>query len=344
MIDFTPNPVAIQIGSLPIYWYGIGYVLGLALTYWIINREAERRGHDATILGNGFVIVAIAALVGGRIYHLVDQWQTLYANRPLIEAILPIHQQPDGSWAFSGFTGLGVYGGLISGTITAWVYLRVKRVSFWTWSDLVAPGLFAMQAVARWGNFFNQELYGPPTTLPWGIAIQCGHRIPEYACPAGMDPTLTLGQHFQPLFLYESLSGVIGMVALLYLARRLPNRLRTGDLLGLFFVWYGIVRFALETLRADNWTFFGIPTAQIFSTLFILTGLAIIGWRHARGAPTLAAVDVAAREAAEAAAAAEGESGETGADDDEEDWDDEDAEETDGRRGVAPGAAPDPAR
>jgi phosphatidylglycerol---prolipoprotein diacylglyceryl transferase len=337
MIDFTPNPVAIQIGSLPIYWYGIGYVLGLALTYWVINHEAERRGIDATILGNGFVIVAIAALIGGRVYHLVDQWQTLYANRPLIEAILPIHQQPDGSWAFSGFTGLGVYGGLITGTISAWIYLRLQKASFWTWADLVAPGLFAMQAVARWGNFFNQELYGPPTTLPWGIAIQCGHRIPQYACPAGIDPTATLGQHFHPLFLYESLSGVLGMLALLYVARRFPTRLRTGDLLGFFFVWYGIVRFALETLRADNWTFFGIPTAQIFSTLFILAGLAIIAWRHLRGAPTLAEVDATAREAAKAAAPEAGEDDEY---EDDEDWEDEDEEETDERPEVATGPAP----
>ena len=299
MIDFTPNPIAVQIGSLPIYWYGIGYALGLALTYYVINREALRRGHDASLLGNGLIVVAIAALIGGRIYHLVDQWQNLYASRPLVEAILPIRQAVDGSWQFVGFSGLGVYGGLISGTLAAGVYVRLKRASFWTWSDLVAPGLFTMQAVARWGNFFNQELYGPPTTLPWGIRIECSHRIPAYPCTTFPLETT----HFQPLFLYESLSGVIGVIGLLILARRFPTRLRTGDLLGVFFVWYGIVRFGLETLRADNWTFFGIPTAQIFSTLFIVAGLAIIAWRHARGAPTLAEVD---QREAEARAAVQG--------------------------------------
>jgi len=278
MIDLTPSPIAVQIGPLPVYWYGLGYALGLALAYIVMTREARRRGHDADLIANGLIVVAVAALAGGRIYHVIDQWQNLYAADPL-RVILP------------PYTGLGVYGGLITGTIAGAVYTIWKRVSFWTWADIVAPGLFAMQAVGRWGNFFNQELYGPPTNLPWGIAIQCEHRIPAYPCATY--PLATT--HFHPLFLYESLSGAIGLLVLLLLARRFAGRLRTGDLLGVFFIWYGVVRFALETLRADNWTFFGIPTAQLFSVLFVVAGLALIAWRHARRAPTLAQVDAEAR-------------------------------------------------
>jgi phosphatidylglycerol:prolipoprotein diacylglycerol transferase len=278
MIDLTPSPIAVQIGPLPVYWYGLGYALGLALAYIVMTREARRRGHDADLVANGLIVVAVAALAGGRIYHVIDQWQNLYAADPL-RVILP------------PYTGLGVYGGLITGTIAGVVYTIWKRVSFWTWADIVAPGLFAMQAVGRWGNFFNQELYGPATNLPWGIAIECEHRIPAYPCATY--PLVTT--HFHPLFLYESLSGAIGLLVLLLLARRFAGRLRTGDLLGVFFIWYGVVRFALETLRADNWTFFGIPTAQLFSVLFVVAGLALIGWRHARRAPTLAQVDAQAR-------------------------------------------------
>ena len=278
MIDLTPSPIAVQIGPLPVYWYGLGYALGLALAYIVMTREARRRGHDADLIANGLIVVAVAALAGGRIYHVIDQWQNLYAADPL-RVILP------------PYTGLGVYGGLITGTIAGAVYTIWKLVSFWTWADIVAPGLFAMQAVGRWGNFFNQELYGPPTNLPWGIAIQCEHRIPAYPCATY--PLATT--HFHPLFLYESLSGAIGLLVLLFLARRFAGRLRTGDLLGVFFIWYGVVRFALETLRADNWTFFGIPTAQLFSVLFVVVGLALIAWRHARRAPTLAQVDAQAR-------------------------------------------------
>ena len=278
MIDLTPSPIAVQIGPLPVYWYGLGYALGLALAYIVMTREARRRGQDADLIANGLIVVAVAALAGGRIYHVIDQWQNLYAADPL-KVVLP------------PYTGLGVYGGLITGTIAGAVYTIWKRVSFWTWADIVAPGLFAMQAVGRWGNFFNQELYGPPTNLPWGIAIQCEHRIPAYPCATY--PLATT--HFHPLFLYESLSGAIGLLVLLFLARRFAGRLRTGDLLGVFFIWYGVVRFALETLRADNWTFFGIPTAQLLSVLFVVAGLALIAWRHARRAPTLAQVDEQAR-------------------------------------------------
>jgi phosphatidylglycerol---prolipoprotein diacylglyceryl transferase len=284
MIDLTPSPVAIQIGPLPVYWYGLGYALGLALTYFVMTREARRRGHDADLIANGLIVVAVAALAGGRIYHVVDQWQNLYAADPL-KVILP------------PYTGLGVYGGLITGTIAGAVYTVWKRVSFWTWADIVAPGLFAMQAVGRWGNFFNQELYGPPTNLPWAIAIGCDHRIPAYPCATY--PLATTG--FHPLFLYESISGAIGLVVLLLLARRFAGRLRTGDLLGIFFIWYGVVRFGLETLRSDNWTFYGIPTAQLFSVLFIVAGLILIAWRQAGRAPTLAEVDQRARTEREAA-------------------------------------------
>ncbi len=269
MLDFTPNPIAIQLGPLPVYWYGIGYALGLAAAYLVMIWLARRAGEDADILGNGMIIVAVAALIGGRAYHVIDQW-ALYKD-DLTRIFLP------------PYSGLGVYGGIVTGTIAAFLYARYQKVPFLRWADIVAPGLFVMQAIARWGNFFNQELYGPPTTLPWGIPIDCAHRIVAYACPPGSAPSDTLGQFFHPLFLYESLSGVIGAAVLIWLGFHVRKRLRPGDLLLLFFVWYGIVRFGLETFRADNWTFFGVPVAQIVSVLFIIGALAVLGWRHRPG-------------------------------------------------------------
>jgi phosphatidylglycerol---prolipoprotein diacylglyceryl transferase len=306
MIDFIPPSVLVTLGPVPIHFYGLAYAIGLALTYWVMSREARRRGHDPEILGNGLIVVAIAAIIGGRAYHVIDQFA--YYKDHVAQAFLPV----DASGTFVGFGGLGVYGGIITGTLAAFIYVRRRGASFWMWADIVAPGLFTMQAIARWGNFFNQELYGPPTNLPWGIAIQCSHRIVQYACPAGSDPTATLGQHFHPLFLYESVSGFLGLLVLLFLARRYGRRLRTGDLLAVFFIWYGVVRFALETLRADNWTFYGIPMAQIFSTISIVLGLAIILVRRLRRAPTLDAAD-----AADLAEALEAHADESGDDADE---------------------------
>jgi phosphatidylglycerol:prolipoprotein diacylglycerol transferase len=267
MLDFTPDPIAIQLGPIPVYWYGIGYAVGLAAAYLVMVRLARRAGEDAEILANAMIVVAIAALIGGRAYHVIDQW-ALYKDDPMKIFLPP-------------YSGLGVYGGIATGTIAAFLYARWKKLPFLRWADIVAPGLFVMQAIARWGNFFNQELYGTPTKLPWGIPIDCAHRIAAYPC--GSDyPESTL---FHPLFLYESLSGAIGAIVLIWLGFHARKSLRPGDLLLLFFIWYGIVRFTLETFRQDNWTFFGVPTAQIVSLLFVIPAFLMLAWRHRRDHP-----------------------------------------------------------
>jgi phosphatidylglycerol:prolipoprotein diacylglycerol transferase len=316
MIDFTPDPVFIRLFGFPVYWYGIAYAVGLAAVYWVLIREARFRGLDEDRIGTGLIIVAVAALIGGRLYHVIDQWQALYAADP-IRALLPVARDPSGNLVFAGFTGLGVPGGIITGTIAAWVYLRRARQPFWSWADVVAPALFVMQAVGRWGNFFNQELYGPPTTLPWGIRIDVAHRVDPYR-----DLTLyPLTTHFHPLFLYESLSGIAGALVLIWLARRPRSRLVPGDLLLLFFIWYGLTRFALEGFRVDNWTFFGVPTAQIVTLGFILTGLVGLWIRHGPGRPAELAVDLLPDR-----------SDPPDADDDEDDfWEDEAGDEADDR-------------
>ena len=286
MIDITPDPVFLRLFGFPIYWYGIAYAVGLAVVYWVISREARFRGLDDTLIGTGMIVVAVAALIGGRLYHVIDQW-VLYKDHPLT-AILPLTIQPDGSYAFSGFTGLGVPGGIIAGTIVASIYVQRMHQDFFRWADVVAPGLFVMQAIGRWGNFFNQELYGPPTTLPSGIRIDCAHRIVEYPCSSFPLETT----HFHPLFLYESLSGIAGALVLLWLARRRNSRLVPGDLLLIFFIWYGVTRFALEGLRSGNWTFFGIPTASIVTLGFILVGVLGLWYRHGPGRPAVLARDL----------------------------------------------------
>ncbi|HEU5204196.1 MAG TPA: prolipoprotein diacylglyceryl transferase [Candidatus Limnocylindrales bacterium] len=268
MLDLTPDPVAIQIGPFPIYWYGIGYAVGLALVYLLLVRLAKRAGEDDDIAGNGMIIVAIAALIGGRLYHVIDQWQRYQDD--LLSIVLP------------PYTGLGVYGGIITGTVAAFLYARYKKAPFLRWADIVAPALFVMQAVARWGNFFNQELYGTPTTLPWGIPIDCAHRIAAYPCSEFPEATTA----FHPLFLYESISGIFGALVLIWMGYHLRHRLRPGDLLFTFFIWYGAVRFLLEPLRQENWTFNGIPTASLVSLAFIAVGVVALLWRHRPGHET----------------------------------------------------------
>jgi phosphatidylglycerol---prolipoprotein diacylglyceryl transferase len=268
MFDIPPDPIAFTLGPLNIGWYGICYAVGLAAAYLVMVRLARLAGEDPDVVGNGIIIVAIAALIGGRLYHVIDQWH-LYADDPM-KIILP------------PYSGLGVYGGILTGTIAAWWYARRRGVDFARWTDIIAPALFVMQAIGRWGNYFNQELYGPPTTLPWGIPIECAHRLQD-AYPCSTLPELTT--RFHPLFLYESISGVLGAAFLIWLGFRFRARLRPGDLLLVFFIWYGTTRFILENLRADNWTFFGVPTAQIISLAVILIGVGGLLYRHRRGHP-----------------------------------------------------------
>ena len=268
MIDLTPSPIPFSIGPVALHWYGVAYAVGLAVAYLVIRHEARWRELDVRLLPNGMIVVAVAALAGGRLYHVIDQWQ-LYRDDPLRIVLPP-------------YAGLGVYGGIITGTIAAVLYARWKHQPFLRWADAVAPGLFVMQAIARWGNFFNQELYGAPTNLPWGIAIQCINRTQGYACPPGSDPSATLGQHFHPMFLYESISGILGALFLIWLSRRFVNRLRPGDLLLVFFIWYGAVRFVVESLKADNWLFFGMPTAQVIAAITVIGAAIILVVRHAR--------------------------------------------------------------
>ena len=315
MIDLTPDPVFVRLLGFPIYWYGIAYAVGLAAVYWVLVREARFRGLPEERIGTGLIIVAVAALLGGRLYHVIDQWSTLYAADP-IRALLPVARDASGNLVFAGFTGLGVPGGIISGTVAAWVYVRRSGEPFWRWADVVAPALFVMQAIGRWGNFFNQELYGPPTTLPWGIRIDVAHRVAPYTDLTAYPITT----HFHPLFLYESLSGIAGALALIWLARRPRSRLVPGDLLLIFFIWYGVTRFALEGFRVDNWTFFDIPVARIVTLGFILVGLVGLWVRHGPGRPAELAVDLLPDRSAEP----------TAEDDEDAFWDDGDDPEEDG--------------
>jgi len=270
MINLTPDPIALQLGPVPIYWYGVAYAVGLAMAYLVLVRQARRFGQDPELIGNGIIVIALAALVGGRLYHVIDQWQ-LYADDPLRIVLPP-------------YTGLGVYGGIFTGLLAVIWYTRRHRQPFWRWADVVAPGVFVMQAIGRWGNFFNQELYGPPTDLPWGIAIDCEHRVPAWDCASfPLESTF-----FQPLFLYESVSGLLGAATLLWLGRRYRDRLRPGDLALIFFIWYATVRLLIEPFRTGNWTFFGIPVAMLVSAIVIVVAAAILVWRHRPGAADLA--------------------------------------------------------
>ena len=266
MIDITPNPILGSLGPLEIRWYGLAYVAAIVGGTWLATYLARRRGERTDVILDGLVFIAISALIGGRLYHVIDQWA--YYSNHLPQIVLP------------PYSGLGVYGGLFTVLLATLWYARRHHLDFWRWADILAPAILLAQVIGRWGNFANQELYGPPTNLPWGIAIQCQYRIAQYACPPGADPNATLGQHFIPLFFYESLLSLVGVVVMLWLWRRFTSRGRlfiAGDVGMLYFVWYGLERSLLEFFRSGyDWTFFGLGTAQIVGIGAALVAIGVI--------------------------------------------------------------------
>jgi len=198
---------------------------------------------------------------------VIHEWDALYRADPL-KIILP------------PYAGLGLYGGVAGAAIAILIFVRWKRLPWRIALDVVIPGTLFAQGIARWGNFFNQELYGPPTNLPWGIAIDCAHRVAQYPCDAF--PLGTTG--FHPLFFYESALDIAGGLIALYLAMRFLSRVQPGDLAAFWGIWYGSTRSVLETFREGwNWTLGGLATAQIIGIVLVVIGIAWIAWNHRAG-------------------------------------------------------------
>lgn len=173
--------------------------------------------------------------------------------------------------------GLGIPGEVIGGFIAVWLYCRNQNVSLGMWADAIAPGLALAQAIGRWGNFFNQELYGAPTNLPWKLLIEPRFRLPGYENVA----------YYHPLFLYESLWNLANMGLLLWLGRRIPEKLRTWDLFFSYMIVYGLGRFLLEYLRLDPAPVGSVNANQIFMLVAMVGGAVGIFLNHRKSASNL---------------------------------------------------------
>ncbi|HLF27435.1 MAG TPA: prolipoprotein diacylglyceryl transferase [Anaerolineae bacterium] len=271
---------AICIGPIPINFYGIIIVLGALIGGYIAASEARRRGHDPDIVWDGLVWVVLAGIVGARLYHVFSVpagcaegvpycgWPW-YRDHPL-DIILGMRE----------VGGLGIFGAVLVGGLALFVYARRRKLPVLRYLDFAAPALLIGQAIGRWGNFVNQELYGPPTNLPWGISIDALHRTYEYVDLARYPVETT---RFHPLFLYESMLNLLGFVVLIAISRRFASRLKAGDLILLYFIWYPVVRIFVESYRFDAWISIGnIPTATLISIVAALIALIALILRHRR--------------------------------------------------------------
>jgi phosphatidylglycerol:prolipoprotein diacylglycerol transferase len=229
-------------------------VTGAIVAAFLATREAARKGEDPERVWDMLLWLLPAGLIGARLYHVVSAWD-LYKNDLL--AIV------------TNWRGLAIYGAEAGGVLALWLYCRINKLSLARWLDIGAPGLILAQAIARWGNFFNQELYGLPTDLPWGLYIEPAYRYPE----------LANFEKYHPLFLYESLWNLLVFLGLIWLARRGP-KLLDGDLFCVYAIGYSTGRFFLESLRPEAWNLNGIRTAQIIALAIIVACTGIIVGRR----------------------------------------------------------------
>ncbi len=223
-----PSPIIFEAGPLALRYYGLFIAIGIAVGTWLTSRELERRGYDGALALDSLFFVVPLGFIGARIYHLATDWD-LYSQDPF----------PGVFEIYNG--GLGIYGAVIGGFLGVLLFGFFRGVNPFTFADAAAPGLILAQAIGRWGNYFNQELFGRPTNLPWAIRIAPENR------PAGYGTAET----FHPTFLYESIWNLLGALALLWIARRFASRLKTGDMLLLYVTVYSVGRFLVETLRID---------------------------------------------------------------------------------------------
>jgi phosphatidylglycerol:prolipoprotein diacylglycerol transferase len=261
---------------LTVRWYGVLIVSGAILAGYLAARRARARGYNPEHVWNLLLLGMVLGIIGARAYYIAFEWGR-YASRPLLEIL-----NPQGG-------GLAIHGAIIGAALATLIYTRRQRLPLLTWLDICLPTMLIGQAIGRWGNFFNQEAYGRPTTLPWGLDIPPGRRIPPYD-NLGQYPPST---RFHPTFLYESLWDAGALLVILWLERRLRTQRKPGDSALLYGVLYSAGRFFTEGLRTDSlcvgaYTLDGSCTgglriAQLVSLgAFVICGL-VLAWRHRPG-------------------------------------------------------------
>ncbi|MFE4469138.1 prolipoprotein diacylglyceryl transferase [Leifsonia sp. NPDC056824] len=227
--------------------YALIILVGIIIAAAWTSRRLTKRGAEPGVILDILLWAVVLGIVGARIYHVLTHPGDYFAAGH--NTWNPF--QPGSVWAiWEG--GNAIFGALIGGAIGIWIACRISGLRFWSVADALAPALLLAQAIGRLGNYFNQELFGLPTNVPWGLQIDSGNK----AIPVGL-PENTL---FQPLFLYEIIWNVIGVLVILFLERKL--RLQWGKTLAVYLIWYGVGRSYLESIRIDpsEFTFLGIPS------------------------------------------------------------------------------------
>nr|WP_130865518.1 prolipoprotein diacylglyceryl transferase [Acidipropionibacterium timonense] len=262
----SPTWSGFDIGPVRIHMYAICILIGIVLAYWLGSRRYVARGgkaEDLEVLATWGVVFGI---IGARVYHVITDHQLYFG--------------PGRQWYRAFFIwqgGLGIWGSIAGGALAIWLVCRHRHLSFTLVADSLAPGILYAQAIGRLGNWFNQELFGRPTSLPWGLRIDPDHR------PLGYEQYAT----FHPTFLYELIWNGLGASFLLWADRRW--KLGHGRLFALYVVVYTTGRFFVERLRidpanhVDGWRINSYTSVIVWAVAVVV--LVVLSRRH-HGAET----------------------------------------------------------
>lgn len=298
MVLYPPDDpflISFTLFGIPIVvrWYGAIIMSGALIAAMLASRRAVARGYHPDHVWNQLMLGLILGIAGARIYYVIFEWER-FAPDP---------------WSALNLTtgGIAIHGAIIGALLSTVIYTRYAKLPYWDWLDVCVPGFLLAQSIGRWGNFFNQEAYGRPTDLPFGLRIDPQYRLPPYN-DLSTYPITTL---FHPTFLYESVWNLVGVGVLLWLDRRFgrlappaQRRLNPGDLLFLYGIIYSSGRFWIEGLRTDSLCANGIGgecegsirVAQLVSVTTIVLCAFLLYLNHRRpfaGSSTGAQVEAA---------------------------------------------------
>ncbi len=248
-------------------WNGLLIMAGILIGGALALRESTRRGHDPEIVLDLFLPLLLWATVGARLWHLLTP-PLSSIQLGLTTAHYFTHPLDAISIWIGGF---GLPGAILGGVLALFLFCRKYQLNFWEWADILPPALVLAQIIGRLGNYFNQELYGLPTSMPWKLFISPEHRLAGYE----------MVEYYHPLFAYEMILNAINLFLLFWLSKRVANnRLATGSLFLVYLAVYSVIRFSLEFLKLDISIVGGLNINQVFIGVTAFVSIAVLYWRN----------------------------------------------------------------
>lgn len=249
---YHPKAILSTIGPISIHWYGLAIVIGIILAILITLYIAKLYNIKRDLVFDLAFYLLIFGIIGARLYDVL-LFLPYYINSPI--SVFKIWEG-----------GMAIHGGIIAGILTIYFFAKKHNLSFWKLSSLITPGIALGQAIGRWGNYFNQELFGLPSSLPWSIPIDIANRPINYI----------QNIYFHPTFLYESLGNLLIAIILILIIYYIFKKGKLNNksfiiITALYMVLYSILRFSLEYIRLDKAPYFlGLRWPQVISIIIII--------------------------------------------------------------------------